>query len=77
MVCGVCGGTHFHKTYHLGLDAIGDVVVSETVFERIKEAGLDELKVLNGVSKPEPMRIDMNATNKQIVVPRERRVRGS
>jgi hypothetical protein len=73
--CGVCGNVHYHKTYHLGLDTIGDVVVSETVFQRLKEAGLDELKVLNEVKKPEPMRVDMNTAVQTLVVPRERKVR--
>ena len=75
--CGVCGMRHHHKTYHLGLDAIGDVVVSETVYERIKEAGLDELKVMTEVKKPDPMRVDMNgSTQRKLVVPRERKARG-
>ena len=58
--CSVCGLTHHHKTYHLALDGAGEVVVSEAVFERLKEAGLDELRPLGGVRNPEPQRIVMN-----------------
>ena len=76
VACGVCGMTHYHKTYHLGLDAIGDVVVSETVYERVKEAGLDELKVLDEVRRPDPLRVDLNtAGQRELVIPRERKVR--
>lgn len=73
--CMVCGNTHFHKTYHLALDGVGDVVVSETVYERVKQAGLDELKVMKEIKKPDPLRVDMNPNGNQktLVVPRERK----
>jgi hypothetical protein len=69
--CGVCGYVHFHKTYHLGLDNVGDVVVSEVVYSRLREAGLGDLKVLNEIKTPEPMRMDMNAVGQERVVSRE------
>ena len=70
--CRVCGLTHHHKTYHLALDGAGEVVVSETVFERLKEAGLDELKPKGKVPKPEPIRIVMNGPSAApLVVSRE------
>lgn len=75
--CGLCGFKHYHKTYHLTLDGMGDVVVSETVYERIKEAGLDELKVLSEVQNPDPQVVDTNSVpEKQIIVSREGRKNG-
>lgn len=74
--CAVCNRRHYHKTYHLALDAIGDVVVAEEVYAHVKDAGLDELKVLGEIRSPEPQRLDMNTNgHKQLVVPRERKVR--
>jgi hypothetical protein len=71
--CPMCHQLHTHKTYHLGLDAVGDVVVSEVVFERVKEAGLDELKVLDGVAQPEPLVVDTSQQRTVHVVSREGR----
>ena len=51
--------------------------MAEEVYAHVKDAGLDELKVLGEVKKPEPQRLDMNtATQEKLVVPRERKVRG-
>lgn len=71
IVCRVCGLVHHHKTYHLALDALGEVTVSETVYERLKEAGLDELKAKGKDPKPEPQRIVMNGAAPTLVVSRE------
>jgi len=77
IACAVCNRRHYHKTYHLALDAVGDVVVAEEVYAHVKDAGLDELKVLGEIKKPEPQRLDLNTTTQQkLVVPRERKVRG-
>lgn len=71
IACRVCGLTHHHKTYHLALDALGEVVVSETVYARLKEAGLDELQAVSEVARPEPQRIVMNGNAPTLVVSRE------
>jgi hypothetical protein len=57
--CMVCRVTHRHKTYHLGLDKHGDVTVSEQVFERLKEAGLDELEPKGEIAKPPPQTVGL------------------
>jgi hypothetical protein len=53
--CGVCLQTHMHKTYHLGLNNDGDVIVSEVIYERLKQVGLDELKDMGIVQDPPPL----------------------
>lgn len=62
--CWVCGEVHYHKTYHLGLDSMGEVVVSEVIYERLKEAGLDELRTVGEERKPEPQRVSVNGEAK-------------
>lgn len=69
--CGACQQLHFDKTYHLALDGVGDVVVSEVVYERVKEAGLGELKVLNEIKAPEPQVLDMNNRKIPNIISRE------
>jgi hypothetical protein len=71
--CGVCGLTHHHKTYHLALDGKGEVIVSETVFTRLEEAGLDELTAKTEVKKPPKQTVSVNGTSqdKPKVVTRE------
>lgn len=80
MLCPMCHYIHAHKTYHLGLDGVGDVVVSEVVFARLEEAGLGELRASQEVRRPERMVMDMNDTRAPLVVSREhgplRRVQG-
>lgn len=71
-LCWVCGMTHFHKTYHLMLDSAGDITVSETVFQRLEEAGLDELQPKTEERKPPRMVVGMNGNGKRpLVVSRE------
>jgi hypothetical protein len=69
--CWACGETHYHKTYHLNIDSVGDVVVSKKIFRRLKEAGLDELKAMGEVKNPEPIVLDMGDQTKPLVVSRE------
>jgi hypothetical protein len=52
MFCGRCNTVHTMKTYHLDLDGEGSVVVSETVFQRLREAGMPGLEALNHVANP-------------------------
>lgn len=69
--CWVCGMTHTHKTYHLVLDAGGDVTVSEGVFKHLEDAGLEELQTKSEVKKPEPIVLDLGDTQRPLVVSRE------
>lgn len=50
-VCDFCGVQHFAKTYHLQLRA-GTVIVSTTIWERLKAAGDDTFELVNVVSEP-------------------------
>ena len=80
MFCWLCQGVHDLKTYHLGLDQVGDVVVSETVYERLREAGLDGLQATKEIPKPEPLRLEVPGQGTQLrrplVVAREGRTHG-
>lgn len=50
---GGCGSTHLFKTHHLNLDSVGAVIVSQGVFDRIKDRlALDGFVVTNEVAKP-------------------------
>jgi hypothetical protein len=80
MTCWVCQGVHDFKTYHLGLDQVGDVVVSETVYERLREAGLDGLEATKEIPNPEPQRLEVpgqgTRLSRPVVVAREGRTDG-
>jgi hypothetical protein len=59
MVCASCKGiVHTFKTYHLNIDAAGDVIVAEELTELmernglLKEAGLTPMET---IAKPPPM----------------------
>ncbi len=71
MLCPVCKLLHTHKTYHLALDALGDVVVSEVIYARLKDADLGELIATKEIAKPEPLRVDLGAAPPTNVVSRE------
>lgn len=71
MTCSVCGQAHFHKTYHLALNGSGDVIVSETVFERLKEADLGELQAKTEIKKPPKQTVGMASSDQPTVVSRE------
>lgn len=73
--CRVCGLEHHHKTYHLALDSAGEVIVSETVYQRLKEAGLEELRAASEVARPEAQRIVLNGFRAPLVVSRENGMR--
>ena len=51
-LCPTCSATHQKKAIHLKLDGEGAVIVSEQVFERLRECGLPHLEVSNEVHKP-------------------------
>lgn len=54
MYCGSCGTTHTHKTYHLRLDDHGEVVVSEEVYERLRELDGLPLRTVGAEAHPQP-----------------------
>lgn len=50
---GGCGSTHLFKTHHLNLDSTGAVIVSDGVFERIRDRlALDGFVITNEVDRP-------------------------
>lgn len=57
LLCPVCGHPHERKTYHLNLDSEGAVIVSQTVFERLKEIGLAGMQLANEVLVPPPLTV--------------------
>lgn len=70
--CWMCGTTHVNKTYHLRLDAAGKVTVSEVVFQRLKEAGLRELRAETEIRKPPTLIVGVQPpTEKPLVISRE------
>lgn len=71
MFCWVCQRMHIHKTYHLGLDQVGDVTVSETIYAYLQEAGLEELQATKEDRDPPPVFVDTGHQRKVIVVSRE------
>jgi len=52
ILCPTCQKMHVNKTYHLYLDDKGDVIVSESVLEHLKEVGMAGLNIENKVSNP-------------------------
>lgn len=89
MFCAQCSGgpegdpntprsvIHEFKTLHLNIDAVGDVVVAEGIFELMERNGLvGELKALNTISKPEPMRVGIGSFERVTTYDRERGVLG-
>jgi hypothetical protein len=59
LLCPSCGKVHEHKAYHLELDGEGAVIVSEKVFQRLREAGLPGLSVANAVRRPPTIRLQI------------------
>lgn len=58
---GGCGGVHLFKTHHLNLDDNGAVILSQGVYDRIKERlALDGFTTVNEVKKPPALGIGMN-----------------
>lgn len=58
-LCPACGEAHRFKTYHLRLDAAGEVVVSDTIYERLAELDGLPLKTVGKEAHPKPITIDM------------------
>lgn len=60
LLCGTCGHPHVQKTYHLYLGSDGSVIVSETVYERLREVQLAGLELMNEVAAPPAIILDLN-----------------
>jgi hypothetical protein len=58
LLCGTCGVTHTHKTYHIDLDAQGIGFISREIGERLKEGGID-FTVLNVVKNPPKIKLNI------------------
>lgn len=58
-ICPTCQTTHHNKTYHLWLDNEGCVIVTETIYQRLTEAGLPNMTMVNVVEKPPRIVLDM------------------
>jgi hypothetical protein len=85
MFCWQCSGgpegasprtvIHEYKTLHLNIDAVGDVVVAEGIYDLMERNGLlEDLKATKGIGKPDPMRIGMGEAFVPVTVDRERGV---
>jgi hypothetical protein len=83
MFCAQCSGgpegqslrnvIHEFKTIHLNIDAVGDVVVAEGIYEMMLRNGLvGELRATKAIPRPEPMRVGMGAFERVTTVDRER-----
>jgi len=88
MFCWSCSGgaegasprvvIHEYKTYHLDIDAAGDVVVSEELVEMMRRTGLLKeagLAAVNGIVKPEMQMIQHGTMTPPLTVDRENGVR--
>jgi hypothetical protein len=63
---------HTHKTIHLNIDAVGDVVVHEGIYDLMKRNGLlEELTATREVT-PESMRIGMGEFQQVLTYDREK-----
>lgn len=61
LTCSMCGTVHVRKTYHLHLDTEGTTIVSAVVFQRLREAGLPSLQVMNEVADPPEQHLILDA----------------
>lgn len=53
--CIHCDRFHQFKAYHLKVDSMGDVVVTEVIHDRLKEINFGGFKVLGPENNPEPI----------------------
>lgn len=60
--CPLCGTTHLHKTVHLTLDGHGDVIVSEGVWEDLKDVPGLPFTTSNHVKKPPKVTLTLGET---------------
>lgn len=55
--CRRCGEPHTVKHYHVTLDSEGNSIVSDTVWDRLREIGTHQFVVLNEVKNPPALRV--------------------
>jgi hypothetical protein len=53
--CPACGKQHDRKAIHLRLDADGDVIVSQPIYEQLLQVFLGGMELANEVEKPPPL----------------------
>ena len=58
--CPTCKEFHEDKIYHITLDGEGNSIVSPEIYQRLQECNSD-LELMNEVSKPPAIRLDMDA----------------
>lgn len=58
-LCPACERTHTHKAVHLRFDAVGDCVVAEETWDKIKDHLAGVVTVGKKISDPEPMTVAM------------------
>jgi hypothetical protein len=88
MFCWSCSGglegasprvvIHDHKTFHLNINAAGDVVVAEELVEMMHRTGLLKeagLAAVNGIVKPEMQVVQHGTMSPSLTVDRENGVR--
>jgi hypothetical protein len=67
--CGTCQKTHARKSLHLRLDGNGDVIVSKTIFNRLKTVPLMAgMELVGEVDKPPAVRIGAVDLDKQRII---------
>jgi hypothetical protein len=69
IACFPCGKLHLTKTYHVNVDSDGFAIVSETVWDRMREYGAFGFQTANEVSAPPGQVIGFGAV--QNLVPQE------
>lgn len=67
-LCPTCQKTHLNKTYHLYLDSSGDVIVSETVLERLQQIGMAGFTIENQVSNPPKITLGLQGQQESFVI---------
>jgi len=83
MFCWSCSGglegssprtiIHEYKTIHLNIDAVGDVVVAEGIYEMMKRNGLlEDLRATKEILQPEPIRLEMGTVAVPLTVDAEK-----
>lgn len=76
MVCASCNGVvHTFKTYHLNIDAAGDVIVAEELTEMMQRQGLLKdagLITMTQIAKPPPMVLDMSGADAPVTYDQEK-----
>ena len=66
--CPACGKAHDRKAIHLRLDADGDVIVSQQIYDQLRTVFLAGLEVANEVAAPPPLQIGAVDTPTHLII---------